>query len=866
LKATIVSLISFLTVNIAFANLLTVDSYYYYNQLPDTVATTSDTLNIDTKTIQKSESPLKDPIFSDARDSILYSLDGKKVFLYGNAVVKYQNMELKAAYIEFDTETNIVFAEGRPDSTGTIVEKPEFKEGKQVFRMEKMHYNFETKKAKISGVITEEAGGFLHSHDTKLMPDKTINISGGKFTTCDQDHPHFYISISRAKAIPGSKLITGPAYLVIEDVPFPLILPFGFFPNKQGRSSGILMPEYGEERNRGFFIRRGGFYLGLNDYMDLRVTGDIYTKGSWATNVVTTYRKRYRYSGNFSFALSQNIIGEKGFDDYFKDQSYWLNWSHSQDPKASPNSTFQARLNLGSPSHNRYNARNVESFLANQISSSISYSKVWPGSPFSMTTSMNHSQNNLDSSITIGFPRMAFNMNRIYPLKRKSAIGAPVWYEKIGLSYSGNIDNTISTRTDELFTKSTLDNMRNGVQHRIPVSTSFSILKYVTVSPSANYTENWYTKTIVKEWDTEEQKVIIKDVSGFERAWQYNTGVSMNTKLYGMYSFKSTSKVQAIRHVMNPSISLSYRPDFSEESYGFYKNVITPTDTLRYSIFEGSVYGAPGSGKSGLLNFSLGNNLEMKVLSSKDTTSLTRKIKILESLSINTSYNMLVDSMNWSPVSLSARTTLFEKFSINVSSTFDPYALSSDGRRYNEFEYNKSGTPFRLTSARAGVSFSLQGGGGSGNQQDRENAPQNPIDRRLYGTETGDPYFGEAMNTGFGGADYVDFEVPWTLRLDYSFSYSKPQYVKNTTQSMSFSGDVSLTPKWKVGFTSGFDFKNMQLTTTSINIYRDLHCWEMSFGVIPIGFMRSFSFNINVKAGTLRDLKYNKTQSRYDNY
>lgn len=880
LKASLLSFISIFAVNLVLSNSLTVNLSNYHTQNPDSTETILDTTIVSTDTIltpvdtlntlpvdtAKSDYAIKDPIFSNAEDSLLYSLDGKKVFLWGNAVVKHQNMELNAAYIEYDMETNLVYAEGRPDSTGNITGKPVFKEGSKVFRMEKMNYNFNTKKAKIIGVITEEAGGFLHSHDTKLMPDKTINISGGKFTTCDLDHPHFYIAITKAKVIPGNKLITGPAYLIIEDVPFPLILPFGFFPNKNERSSGIIIPEYGEERNRGFFLRGGGFYLGLNDYFDLKLTGDIYSKGSWASNLQTTYRKRYRFSGNFSFAFSQNVIGEKGFDDYLKDQSYWFSWSHSQDPKANPNSTFQARVNLGSPSHNRYNARSVDNFLTNSISSSVSYSKVWPGKPFNFSASMNHSQNNLDSTITIGFPKIAFNMNRVYPFKRKNNVGAPAWYEKIGLSYSTSLDNTIDTKTDSIFSETTLDNMRNGVQHKIPVSTSFNILKYITVSPSANYSENWYTKTIEKRWDDEQKRVVTDEVSGFKRAWQYNTSVSASTKVYGMFTFKPTSKIQAVRHVITPSVSLSYRPDFSEESYGFYKEVITPTDTLEYSIFEGSLYGGPGAGKNGSVNFSLANNLEMKTLSSKDTITGTTKIKILESFNLSTSYNMLVESMNWTPVSLSARTTLFEKFNITFSSTLDPYALDANGNRINEFNFKNNSSPFRMTNARAGISFSLSGGKkDSGSDRGPEGGMMSDMDAgRAFGTNNGDPMFGGAMGTGYPSGEYVDFDVPWNLRFDYSFSYSKPRFEKSTTQSMSFSGDVSITPKWKIGFTSGYDFKSKKLTTTSLNFFRDLHCWEMRFTVIPIGFMRSFSFNINVKSGTLRDLKYTKTQSRYD--
>ncbi len=895
LTATLFLFLSFLAANYGYPSSLAANLSNYSTLSPDTTSVLTDTLSVSSESLTlptdslslpkdsaslasdtlkpKSKSPIDDPIFKEAKDSLLYSIDGKKVFLWGDAKVKYQRMELTAAYIEYDMETSIVFAEGRPDSTGQIVGKPVFKEGDQVFNMESMRYNFNTRKAKIYGVITEEADGFLHSHDTKLMPDKSINVMGGKYTTCDHEDPHFYISISKAKLLPNDKLITGPAYLVIEDVPFPLILPFGFFPSKQGRSSGIVMPEYGEEAQRGFFLRGGGVYLGLSDYFDLKVTGNIYSKGSWATNFVTSYRKRYRFSGSFAFDFSQNVLGEKGYPDYMKDQSYWLRWSHSQDPKANPNSTFQARLNLGSPSHNRYNAQSVDNFLTNSISSSVSYSKVWPGTPFSMTASMNHSQNNLDSTINIGFPKMALNMNRIYPFKRKSNIGAPAWYEKIGLSYSGNLDNSVNTRTDSILSLSTLEKMRNGMQHRIPISTSFNVLNYITVSPSVSYTENWYTKTITKRWDEEEQKIITEDVLGFKRAYQYNSSVSASTKLYGMYNFRSTSKVQAIRHVMTPNVSLSYRPDFSDAKYGFYETVQADSAGTReheYSIFQGALFGSPGKGESGVVSFGLTNNVEMKVLSDRDTTSGTRKIKLLESFNLNTGYNMLADSMHWSPVSLTARTTLFEMFNINLSGTLDPYGIDERGNKVKEFQFDLNRQIFRLTSFRAGVSFSLSGGegGGSGGHGGSLDAQRGDLrggfDGMPLGGDMDNPLFGESIGTGYIDSEYVDFDVPWNIRFDYSFSYSKQRLEPVTAQTLSFSGDVSLTPKWKAGFRSGYDFKGKKLTTTSLNFFRDLHCWEMSLSVVPLGYLRSFSFKINVRSGTLRDLKLSRRQSHYD--
>lgn len=877
LKANLFLLISFLAVNFVVPNNLPAALFNYCTQLPDSVFLStdlsilpSDTLSLPTDSLKKkSESPLDDPIFKNAKDSLLYSIDGKKVFLYGDAVVKYQKMELSAAYIEYDMESGVVFAEGRPDSTGTIVGKPVFKEGQKTFKMERMRYNFTTKKAKIYSVITEEADGFLHSQNTKLMPDKTINVEGGKYTTCDLEHPHYYISITKAKLIPNNKLITGPAYLVIADVPFPLVLPFGFFPSKRERSSGIKLPSYGEEQRRGFKLERGGYYFGISDYFDMEITGDIYSKGSWATYLKTNYRKRYRYSGSLSFDLSQFIQGEKGFNDYNKSNSYWLRWSHSQDSKANPNTTFSASVNLGSPSHNRLNPQGLENSQTTQMQSSVSFSKVWPGTPFSLSSSMNHSQNNRDSTISLGLPRISFNMNRIYPFKRKNNIGAPAWYEKIGLSYTGNLDNSVSTRTDSLFSLSTIDKMKNGVKHSIPISTSFNILNYITVSPSANYSENWYSKTIIKRWDSEKKKVVKEDVMGFKRAYQYNAAASMNTKLYGMYAFKSTSKVQAIRHVMNPSVSLSYRPDFGNESYGFYKNVQTDSAGTRfqhYSIFEGSQYGGPGSGESGTISLGLGNNIEMKVLSDKDSTSNTRIIKLIEGLNFNTGYNMLADSMGWSPVSMSAHTTLFEKFNINIGGTLDPYALDESGMRNKDFQFSINRHLFRLTSFRANVGFALTGG-----KKDPEGKGSRTAStgRGLAGDPSfnngmDDPMFGDAISAGMLDGEYVDFDVPWNIRLDYSFSYNKQSFEPTTMQTLAFSGDLSLSPNWKVGFRSGYDFKGKKLTSTSLNFFRDLHCWEMSLSVIPFGYLRSFSFKINVRSSTLRDLQLTRNQSHYD--
>ncbi len=821
----------------------------------DTSTISIDTITVSTDTIT-SDSPIKDPVFTEATDSLIYSLDGKKVYLFGNASVKYQNIELKADYIEFNMETKEVYAIGRADSTGKIIGKPVFKEGSQEFRMDKMAYNFNTKRAKISDVITQESGGFLHGHSTKMMEDKTINISGGKFTTCDLDHPHFYIKINKAKVIPNDRMIMGPAYLVIADVPFPIGLPFGFFPSSRGRASGILIPEYGEEENRGFFIRRGGFYWGISDYVDLTLLGGIYSGGSWSLNARSGYRKRYRYNGNFSLDFSKNVFGEKGFDGHRTDQSYWLNWNHSQDPKANPNSTFQARVNMGSPSHNRYNPQTVDNFLANQISSGVSYSKVWVGTPFTMSAALSHSQNNADSTISLNLPKVSFNMSRLYPFKRKSAIGQARWYEKVGITYSAELDNSLSTKFDDLFTTQSLKKMKNGIQHRIPLSTSFTLLKYVSLSPSVNYSESWYLRTIEKRWNADTRKVTIDTIQAFKRAWQYNTGASMSTKWYGMFTFSQKSKVQAIRHVLTPSVSISYRPDFSTDFYGFYKTVQVDTTgrTQQYSIFENSIYGGPASGKSGSIGFGLGNNLEMKVRSDKDTTTNFQKIKIFDSFSINSSYNLLADSMKLAPFSLSARTTLFEKINIDASGTLDPYALNSTGIKYNKYLWDK-GKFARLTNFRVGIGVSLNS---SKEESNTRNSGRNDEIRAddILQSSLGDDAIG-----GFSKSAQVDFSIPWNINIDYSYNYSKPAFEKNISQALSFSGNLSLTKNWKIGFRSGYDLKAQKLTTSSLDIYRDLHCWEMRVSIIPIGYLKSYSFQINVKSAILQDLKLTKRDS-----
>ena len=699
----------------------------------------------------------------------------------------------------------------------------------------------------------------MHSQATKKMEDNTVNISNGKFTSCDQLHPHFYIAITKGKVIPNDKIISGPAYLVIEDVPLPLGIPFGFFPNTKNRSSGVILPEYGEESRRGVFLRGGGFYFGISDYFDLKLTGDFYSFGSWGLRTQSIYKKRYRYSGNFSVDYSRVKA------DNINSSTYNIQWTHAQDVKASPNSTFSASVHFSSTNNNKYNATSITNALSNTINSSINYSKTFVGTPFRMSTGLTHSQNNISKIVSVNFPRLSLTMDKIYPFKKESNTGSATWYEKIGFSLSTTLDNQVSVLEKNLFKPSIVDSMKNGMKHEIPINTSFNILKFITVSPSVNYKEYWYLKTTRLHWDEPDRKVVEDTIPGFRRAWQYSTGVSMSTKIYGMFNFGKDKAIQAIRHVLTPSISFSYSPDFSDPHYGFYKTYQYDTlkHTKEYSIFKNGVYGSPGAGEVGSIGFSLGNNLEMKVRSRKDTVNNFKKIKIFESLNFSSSYNLLADSMNLSTISVSGNTRLFDKISINFYGSLDPYALNSSKKgRINKFEYDATGKLARLTSASIGFDFSLNSPkkDKSGNKQTPTTPGEIPP-----GTDPNNPAFGQSMTTNYNKLQSVDFDIPWSLNIHYNFNYSKPYDQKITSQTLGFSGDLSLTPKWKIGFSSGYDFKNNKLTTTSLNFFRDLHCWEMRMTVIPIGAYKSYSFQINVKSTILQDLKWKKRDSYLDN-
>lgn len=817
---------------------------------------------------KKSTAFLDDVISGKNKDSLVYDVKNKMVYIYREGDIIYQDMNMKADYMKIDMETRNINAYGIADTAGKM-SRPEFLQGGTSYTMDTIVYNIKTKKAKIKGVATQEGEGFLIGRSVKKMPDNTINIADGKYTTCDAiDHPHFYLAMTRAKTIPGKKVIVGPSYLVMEDVPIYFLgLPFGFFPMTSGRKSGFIVPEYGEEYVKGFFLRNGGYYFAFNDYLDMTVRGGFYTLGSWETSLASRYMKRYKYSGGFDFRYSKDIIGEKGAKDYVNMSNMSVNWTHTQDPKFRPNSTFSASVNFSTSGYAKYGSTNMNDYLNTQTNSSIAYSKSWAGKPFSLSTNFQHSQNSNDTTVSLSFPNVVFNVSRIFPFRRREAVGKQRWYEKISLSYTGNLANNVKVKEKDLFTDKMFKDMKNGVNHVIPVSTSFNLLKYINFSPSANYNERWYFQKIDKQWDPTQNQVVNADTTyGFYRLYNYSFSASASTKIYGTYQFGKKSPVQAIRHMMTPNISFSYTPDFGTSKYGFYKTVQSDSTgrLTTYSPFESGMYGVPGRGRSASISFSLTNTLEMKVLSKKDTSGV-RKIKLIDNLSISSSYNFLADSLNLAPFSLNLRTTIYGNFGLNLSATLDPYQVDEKGRRINKFLIEK-GKIGRITNTgwSFGYTFNSKKASQPAINDINSGTPITPPEYTDFFADPNnkiDPVTQRQMMT----AQYYEFAIPWNLGFNYSMSYTNNGIKKNVSQTLGFNGSVTLTPKWGLTFNGGYDFEARKITPGVFTVNRDLHCWQMSFSWVPVGFRKSWSFNIGVKSAMLQDLKYDKRSSFYDN-
>ena len=836
------------------------------------------------------KSSLEHPAFSTAKDSTIevFSDGHRIIYYYGDVSVEYQGMKLNADYMEYDMNTGTVFARGTQDPvTGEWKGQPQMTEAGKTYNMEELRYNFTTRKARISNMITQEADGILHGKNIMMLPDQSINITNGKYTVCDLEHPHYYMSMTAAKVItkPSQKTVFGPAYLVVEDVPLYFIgLPYGFIPQRPNRATGLLMPTFGEETARGFYARDAGMYFVFGDYFDLSLTGDIYTLGSWSVDVNSRYKVNYKFNGNFALTYSVDQTGEKGSPDFFQSKNFGVRWSHQQDSKAHPGTSFSASVNFSSPSNSRYNSRSVSEALQNQISSSVSWSRNWNGK-FNLSVNALHSQNSRDSSYSFTLPNITFTVSRFYPFKQKNRVGKEKFYEKFSIGYSTSLQNKINFKASEFGEPGFMDKFQNGMNHNFQIGLpNFTLLKYLNFTPSVQYGMNWFFRKTEKEFNPETNKV--EDVKGkafgtFGVTQTYSGSMSASTRLYGMYNFGKHRRIQALRHVVSPSVSISLSPEKGTYANGWrtlnYVDTLGKAHSLDYNIYAGQLNSPPGKGKSASMSFSLGNNFEAKVRDIRDTTGTgSKKIKLIDQLNFNGSYNFLADSLKLSNIGVSMSTSIFGKLGISGNMNFDPYAIDERGKKINTFNVVKMGWkhPLRLTNASASLSYSLSGKGTiNGNDGSRSGggsgSSSNPADfyQRIYYH----PITGEYIPGGW--VYYTNPNVPWSVNMNYSLSYSKSyQYSNNQlienkryTQTLGLSGNIKLTPKMSIQASTGFDLMTMAMTTTQISATYDLHCFNIAVSWVPTGTWQSYSFRIAANAAALADLlRFKKSSSYWD--
>ena len=859
-----------------------------FASLQDTTA--NDTLKTATRQQvmpHRSESAIETMVICSAADSSYRDMNQKKIYYYGNAEAKYDDITLTAACLEFDLETSTCRAYGMADSLGKIQGRPVFTQGESTFEAAEMLYNFKTKKGIITKVWTEEQGGYLHGERVKRMDDNSINIRSGGYTTCElKDHPHYQFKFTKAKVIPDDKIVTGPIYMTIADVPLPLALPFSIIPNTKGKKSGLIIPTYGESANRGFYLENGGYYWAINDNYDLQVLGDIYTRGSWGIKPTFRYNKRYRFNGNLALGFAVNKIGSKGAADYQESTDFKIHWTHKQDPKAHPRRNFSANVNIVSSNFNKYNAQTTTDQLSNTFQSSISYQTNFGGKVY-LTLNASHSQNTLTRQVTASLPELTLNVNTFYPLKNVGKAGKKRWYQSLSMSYTMNGKAYINDVDTVLFHGFTDDfggwakemfrnHVQTGISHRIPINATIKLFKHFSWTNSLTLNDYMYFKRFEQQWidDDETGHLQTDTLHGFYNLIDFSASSNITTKVYGMVNF-AQGPIRAIRHVFTPTIGFTYRPDFGDPKWGIYGSYIDGNGTERvYNKFGNAMYGTPSQMQQGLLTYNFGNNLEIKVPSKSDTITGVKKIPILESFSISGNYDITKDSVNFSPISVSGRTTLFKKLGINYSSSWDPYAADSLGRRINRFEILDNNRLFRKTGSswRFSLSYSfsqndlkkLRGEKGS-------NEIRNEINENARKSGMFDP---DELNEILGNPNaYIDWTTPWSLSLSYNLTYTTSVayaafmgIATNTyVHTLGLNGNINITPKWKVTFSTGWDFVKNNITYTNISVYRDLHCWEMRFNWIPIGSYKSWNFTINVKAQALKDLKYEKKKDYRDN-
>lgn len=781
----------------------------------------------------------------EARDSIRYDLKEQMVYLYGAATVSYGDVQLSADRISFGFKNEEASAFGAPDSTGTVVGKPRLTQDGHVIDADSIRMNLRTKTGLIREVRTQEQESWVHASLSKRHANGEVHSKGGMLTTCDRPYPHYHFKVGRMMVVPDDKIVAGPTYMKVGKVPTPLALPFGLFPNKKGGSSGVLIPTWGSNEQLGIFLLNGGWYQPISEHMDLSVTGDIYSRGSWALRMGSRYRTRYRYTGNLDLSHSTLLTSDPEFPDFSKQQNFFVRWNHQVDPKASLTDRFSASVNLGTSQNftNNFNS-SFNDYLSNTFQSNIAWTHLWPGKPFNLAANLRHSQNTLNRTFDITAPAITFNMQRVFPFQLLRPIGAPArFYDQIGFNWTTNFDNRLSTTEDQLGFNNLpalLGRMQNGIRNTLAVSTTFKN-RFFALNPEFRMTDRLYFKYLEQRFDPEADAVVRDTLSGFRRAPDMSLGATLTSKVYFMYTYRG-GKLKAIRHVLTPSAGFSFRPDRGTDITGPFGPGGTITS---YSPFDIGIYGKPAAGASGLLNLGLIQNVEAKVRDGKNSTAdeeVTKKLSLLDFLGVNISYDMLRDSVRWSPINIATRAALFNKLNLNLVSLWDPYATNALGQRIEQSERSLSGRLARMTSTNVALGFDVK---------------SKRYGQALTNTTSNDQQVVEETDPSKGAP--VNFSLPWRLGVNYSYNINRfwtaTEYSDIQSQSVLFNGDLNILKYWKLGFSSGYDMVAQELTPTSLNLYWDLHCWEFNLNAIPFGLRKSFMFRINVKASILRDMK-----------
>lgn len=865
--------------------------YHHNKQVDDSIRL--DSIN------RKKSGALDAPVTFSSEDSMVYDAKSKVARLYGNSNVKYQNMDLSSDRIQMSLDSSLVRATGTADSTGAISGTPVFTMGQDKYESDTMAFNFKTKKGFIYNVYTEQEDGYLSSQHSKRDSSGVLYLEHGRYTTCDQPHPDFYIALSRAKVRPGKDVVFGPAYLVVADVPLPLAIPYGFFPFTKSYSSGFIMPSYGDESSRGFYLRDGGYYFAMSDKWDLKLLGEIYTKGSWGLSVASNYRKRYRYNGSFFFSYQNTKNGDKGMPDYTEQTSFKLQWSHRQDPKSNPFSSLSASVNFASTSYERNNLNsmyNPQSYTQSLRTSSVNWSTSFSSLGMTISGSANLSQNMIDSTVSLTLPDLNISVSRFYPFKRKHMAGKERWYEKISMSYTGQFSNSIDTKEDKLFKSNLIKDWRNAFQHNIPINANFTLFNYININPSFNFTDRMYSNKVMKSWDEQAQTERADTTYGFYNVYNWSMSIGASTKMYGFWVPSKKifgDKIQAIRHVLTPQVTFSYAPDCGSRYYETYQKTDADgkVSLVEYSPFENGLFNVPSRGKTGSVTFDLSNNIEMKVKSDKDSTGY-KKLSIIDELGFNMGYNMAAREKPWSDLTVRLRLKWWKNYTFNLNAVFATYAyeLDDNGRPYvsNHTEYSK-GRFGRFQGLSQNISFTLNpeklkkwfGGGDDeedateddNNTEDDDTGIESNVDDDMVNGQNG----ARKKNAGKAETDadgYMKFSMPWSLTFGYGitmrentsgkFNTKTMRYPYAFTQTLNFSGNIRISDGWNISFSSGYDFENHDLSMTTASLSRDLHCFNMSCSVVLAPYT-SYNFSFRCNAATLTDaLKYDK-RSGYSN-